>query len=190
MAGIGHNGGPSMEPGQVWRTHAWRQAQKALMPNAIPMLVLKMRMSRAAELGMDYRTYARVRQYSGQDILGLLFSSNALRIFGSGGEIPAAESRTVSAVRNARRLALVHPPAAPEIVLTANRALEDAARAPRLTDSWSEMRARVRGLIQGQRLPGSAVLVIGDAPLEAEWVAAGRAAGYLPSAEYFRHQAG
>jgi len=52
------------------------------------------------------------------------------------------------------------------------------------------MRDRVQGLIHSQRLPSSGVLVIGDAPLEADWAAAGRAAGYLPSAEYFAHQAG
>ncbi|AAV95040.1 hypothetical protein KQ247_17685 [Ruegeria pomeroyi] len=190
MAGIGHNGGPSMEHGRLWRTHAWRQAQKALMPEAIPMLVLRMRMRRAAELGMTYRTYAKVRQYSGQDILGLLFSSNALRIFGSGGEIPEAEAQIVTQVAAAARLSLVHPPATPQAVLAANRALAAADRAPHLSDSWAQMRDRVQGLIHSQRLPSSGVLVIGDAPLEADWAAAGRAAGYLPSAEYFAHQAG
>ena len=58
VSGLGHNGGPSMEPGVLWRTHAWRSAQKKLMPNTIPKLVLQMRLKRAAELGMDYKTYA------------------------------------------------------------------------------------------------------------------------------------
>lgn len=185
-AGIGHNGGPSMEPGAVLRAHQWRRAQRALMPNAIPKLVLQMRIKRAAELGMDYKTYAKVRQYSGDDITGLLFSSNALRIFAGDARMPQAEARTLEAVTGARRLVLVHRPQTPEAVLLRNPMLEGADAAPRLTESWSQMRERIEGLLRGQRLTGSRVLVIGDAPLEAEWVAAGRAAGYLGAQEYFR----
>ncbi|MDK3019455.1 hypothetical protein [Pseudodonghicola flavimaris] len=185
-AGIGHNGGPSMEPGQVLRTHQWRRAQRALMPNAIPKLVLQMRISRAAELGMDYKTYARVRQYSGDDITGLLFSSNALRIFAGDARIPVPEAEHLEQVRRARKLALVHRPQTPERVLTANPVLDAADAAPRFTDSWTQIRDRVQGLIRTERLSGARVLVIGDAPLESEWMAAGRAAAYLTAGEYFR----
>lgn len=184
-AGLGHNGGPSMEPGAVLRTHQWRRAQRALMPNAIPKLVLQMRIKRAAELGMDYKTYAKVRQYTGDDITGLLFSSNALRIYAGDARMPAPETRHLEAVRNASRLALVHRPHGPEAVLAANPVLEDAAPAPLMTEAWARTRDRLRALLQGQRLPGSGVLVIGDAPLEFEWVAAARAAGYLRAQEYF-----
>ncbi|MGD9863183.1 MAG: hypothetical protein AB7S99_08220 [Pseudodonghicola sp.] len=186
MAGIGHNDGPSMEQGKLLRTYQWRQAQRALMPNAIPKLVLQMRIKRAAELGMDYRTYAKVRQYSGQDILGLLFSSNALRIFAGDARIPAPEAGRLAAVKAARKLALVHRPNTPEAVALRNPVLDAAAAAPRFTDSWSQMRERVEGLLRGQRLPGGQVLVIGDAPLESEWATAGRAAAYLGAQEYFR----
>lgn len=185
-AGIGHNGGPSMEPGAVLRTHQWRRAQRALMPNAIPKLVLQMRIKRAAELGMDYKTYAKVRQYSGDDITGLLFSSNALRIFAGDARMPEPEARVLEAVTGARRLVLVHRPQTPEAVLLGNPMLEGGDAAPRFTDSWAQMRERIGGLLRGQSLPGSRVLVIGDAPLEGEWVAAARAAGYLGAQEYFR----
>lgn len=189
MAGIGHNGGPTMEPGHLWRTHAWRQAQKQLMPNAIPMLVVKMRLKRAAELGMDYRTYASIRQVSGQDILGLLFSSNALRLFGSGAPMPDPERHALAAVQAAQRLAMVHPPAGPAAVLLANPALDAAARAPLFTDSWSAMRARLDGFIRDRRLPGGGVVVIGETALEAQWCTAARAAAYLPADRYFRRGA-
>lgn len=185
-AGIGHNRGPSMEPGAVLRTHQWRRAQRALMPNAIPKLVLQMRIKRAAELGMDYKTYAKVRQYSGDDITGLLFSSNALRIFAGDARIPEPEAQKLGALKGARRLVLVHRPQTPGAVLQANPVLEAAEAAPRFTDSWAQMRERIEGLLRGQSLPGSRVLVIGDAPLEGEWVAAARAAGYLGAQEYFR----
>ncbi|MDE4173427.1 hypothetical protein PXK01_04620 [Phaeobacter sp. PT47_59] len=189
IAGIGHNNGPSMEAGRVWRIHAWKKAQKKLMPNTIPKLVLQMRIRRAAELGMDYKTYARVRQTSGQDITGLLFSSNALRIISYGAHMPEAERRALEMVRNSSKLALVHRPNSPEAVLAAHPVLDAAGPAPRFNESWSEMRARVQDLIKSQGLPGSSVVVIGDAPLESEWSTAARAAAYLSAAEYFRHPA-
>lgn len=186
-AGIGHNGGPTMEPGHLWRTYQWRSAQRKLMPNAIPLLVLRMRMQRAQELGMDYKTYARVRQYSGQDIMGLLFSSNALRIMAVGARMPRPQADRLAVVKSARKLALVHRPNTPGAVLQANPVLDAAEAAPRFTDSWSQMRDRLQELLRGQRLPGGQVLVIGDAPLEPEWATAARAAGYLPAQEYFGH---
>ncbi len=187
-AGIGHNNGPSMEQGRAWRVHAWRSAQKKLMPNTTPKLVLQMRIKRAAELGMDYTTYARVRQTSGQDITGLLFSSNALRIIAYGAHMPEQERRALEAVQNASKLALVHRPNIPEAVLAAHPVLNDAGAAPRFSESWSEMRARVQDVMRRQGLPGASVVVIGDAPLESEWSTAGRAAAYLTASEYFAHQ--
>lgn len=190
LAGIGHNNGPSMDAGRAWRIHAWKKAQKKLMPNTIPKLVLQMRIRRAAELGMDYKTYARVRQTSGQDITGLLFSSNALRIIAYGAHMPDAERRALEAVRNSSKLALVHRPNNPEAVLAEHPVLDAAGAAPRFNESWSEMRSKVQALIHSQGLPGASVVVIGDAPLESEWSTAARAAAYLPAAEYFGHHTG
>lgn len=184
-AGIGHNGGPSMEPGKLLRTHQWRAAQRALMPNAIPKLVLQMRLKRAAELGMDYKTYAKVRQFSGQDIVGLLFSSNALRILGYDARMPESREEKLQAVRAAQKLALVQPPMSPQAVLLRNPVLDAAGPAPRFTDTWAQARSRIEAVMRDRKLSGAQVLVIGEAPLEQEWMAAGRAAGYLPAGEYF-----
>ena len=73
-----------MDRGVTYRTYQWKRAREAMMPKAIPLMVVKMRVRRAAELGMDYATYARCRQATGHDILALLFSSNALRVIGPG----------------------------------------------------------------------------------------------------------
>ncbi|WP_146344044.1 hypothetical protein [Falsiphaeobacter marinintestinus] len=185
MSGIGHNNGPSMEPGQRLRAYQWRQAQKALMPNTIPLMIVRMRMKRATELGMDYKTYAKVRQASGQDILGLLFSSNALEIIGNGAKMPDARDLALKAVKRARKLTLVHRPNTPGAVLRENEVLDAAEAAPRFTDSWSQMRDRVSGFIRSQSLTGNQILVIGDAPLESDWMVAGRAGGYLSAQDYF-----
>ncbi|CUJ15014.1 hypothetical protein [Cognatishimia activa] len=183
--GIGHNNGPTMEPGHRWRTHQWRSAQRALMRKTIPLSIVRMRMKRAQELGMDYKTYAKVRQASGQDILALMFSSNALRIIGQGAKMPEAREAALQKVRNAKKLSLVYPPNTPKSVLAANRTIDAADFAPLFHEDWSTMRNKVAGLMQSQKLSGSAVLVIGDAPLENEWYTAGKAAGYLHASEYF-----
>lgn len=188
MAGIGHNQGPTMEPGHSWRAYQWRKAQKALMPNTIPLTIVRMRVRRAAELGMDYKAYAKVRQTSGRDILALLFSSNALRIIGQGARMPDAERRALEAVQRAGKLSLVYRPLTPGTVQQANPVLDAVGAAPRFTDSWADMRARLDGFIQGRKLASDQVLIIGDTGLEAEWTTAARAGGYLPADRYFAHQ--
>lgn len=186
---IGHNNGPSMVPGRTWRTYQWRRAQKKSMPNTIPLMVVRMRMRRATELGLNYKTYARIRQVSGQDIMGLLFSSNALRIIGDGAKMPEARNQVLDAVKSAQKLSLVHLPNHPGAVLQANPVLDATDAAPRFTDSWSQMRDHLSGFIRDRRLPGNQVLIIGDAPLEADWTTALRGAGYLQADHYFSGQA-
>ncbi|MAC77616.1 MAG: hypothetical protein CML66_06090 [Rhodobacteraceae bacterium] len=187
-AGIGHNQGPSMDRGVSYRTYQWKRAREAMMPKAIPLFVVKMRVRRAAELGMDYATYARCRQATGHDILALLFSSNALRVIGPGAAMPDAETRALEKVKAAKKLTLVHAPKDPGAVLQANPVLDATGAAPRFTDSWSQMRERVQGFIRAQALPARQVLIIGDTPMEEEWSTAAQACGYLPSAQYFAHQ--
>lgn len=184
MAGIGHNQGPTMEAGHRWRTYQWRKAQKAMMPNTVPLMIVRMRVRRAAELGMDYRTYAAVRQASGRDVLGLLFSSNALRILGGDAAMPRDRARALAAVRNAGRLALVHRPLEPGGVARANPDLDATELAPDITTSWSDMQARVAFFVNARGLSGDQVVVVGETHLEADWAPAVRAT-YLPSERYF-----
>ncbi|WP_415401888.1 hypothetical protein [Tateyamaria sp. SN3-11] len=174
-----------MDFGHRWRTHQWRRAQKEMMPNTIPLMVVRMRVRRAAELGMDYKTYATARQAAGRDILGLLFSSNALRIIGGDAAMAQDRARALAAVRNAGRLALVHRPHQPEGVQDANPMLDAAALAPDITTSWSDMRERVAGFVRERGFVGDQVVVIGDTTLEAEWAPAMRAASYLSADRYF-----
>ena len=184
-AGIGHNQGPSLERGHRWRAYQWRKAQKATMPNTIPLTLVRMRVRRAAELGMDYKTYASIRQASGRDVLGLLFSSNALRIFAGDATMPSDRGARVSGIRNADRMALVQPPLDPEVVARANSFLDTVARAPGFADTWSAMRRQVSDLVVERRLTGAEVVVVGDTALEAEWAPALRAAAYLSADRYF-----
>ena len=78
MSGIGHNKGPTREKGAGWRRVAWKKSREALLPK-LPLEVVRMRVRRARELGLDYKSYAGFRAANGRDIVAFLFSSNALR---------------------------------------------------------------------------------------------------------------
>ncbi|WP_289080432.1 hypothetical protein [uncultured Sulfitobacter sp.] len=186
IAGIGHNQGPSLERGQKWRTFQWQKAREAAMPSAIPLMVVKMRVARARELGLDYKAYAAIRQATGRDILALLFSSNALRVVRAGApHIPLREAEVLDKVQRAQKLALVHRPLRPDSVAQANPVLDHVAEAPKFTDSWSAMRDHLGQVVQGRKLVGDQVLIIGDTGLERDWATASKAAGYVEAARYF-----
>jgi hypothetical protein len=186
IAGIGHNKGPSLERGQKWRAFQWQKAREAAMPKTIPLMVVKMRVARARELGLDYKAYAAIRQATGRDILALLFSSNALKVMRADApRIPVREADILGAVENAQKLALVHLPLSAAAVHSANPVLDHVDAAPRFTASWSQMRDHLGDMVQRRKLVGDQVLIVGDTGLERDWVAAAQAAGYLEASRYF-----
>lgn len=181
---IGHNQGPTLERGHTYRSYQWRQAQRKLMPNTIPLAIVKMRLRRAAELGLDYKAYAAIRQATGRDICGFLFSSNALSILAGQSAMPKERRAKLEGLTSTQRLALVHAPLDPATVQQQNP-LEAATRAPDLRHSWSVTSDRLRDFIAERRLVGDQIVLIGDTALEEEWRTAARVAGYLPATRYF-----
>ena len=181
MTTIGHNGGPTMEKGRGWRRYAWTRARAELLPK-MPIEVVRRRVKRARELGLDHKAYAGIRAATGRDVIALLFSDNALRLLADA-RIPADRAAHLDAVRDAEHLALVHAPQDPDTVLTQNPILARVDRAPGFTASWPEIRARVLDL-KG-KLPADGVVVIGETWLERDWCEAARLAGYLPADRYF-----
>jgi hypothetical protein len=180
---IGHNGGPELDAPIAWRTHAWRQARESLLPT-LPIEVVRLRVKRAAELGLDYRTYAGVRAATGRDVIGFLFSSNALRVLRVGEALPPDRMVRLMAVGGADRTALVQPPLLP-VVVARDWPVEAAVAAPSAALSWPAMRDRVRDILRLRGLPADAVLVIGETALEREWAEAGKMAGFLTGERYF-----
>lgn len=178
---IGHNGGPSVVAGMAWRTHCWRQAREALLPT-LPIEVLRTRVRRAADLGLEYKTYASIRAQTGHDVVAFLFSSNALRVAPQRLQMPQAFSAKLEGVR-AERIGLVLGRLLPEAVLAQNPVLDRAEVAPALMARWSEAGQRLRAVLG--RVPGDRVILVGDQALEREWCAAGRLAGYLTAERYF-----
>jgi hypothetical protein len=174
---IGHNRGPAMDAGLAWRTHCWRAARQRLLPT-LPIEVIRGRVRRAQELGLDYKTYASVRAATGHDVVAFLFSSNALRARPA---LPQDREEKLRTLVDCGRIALVTPPLTPDMLLSP---VIDAAH---VAPGWlSSYRATARDLRVALRsMPGDRVVLIGDHTLEQSWCAAGRLAGYVPASRYF-----
>ena len=181
MAGLGHNHGPTMEKGGAWQRFAWKKARAELLPK-MPIEVVRRRVRRARELGIDYKSYAGIRAATGRDIIALLFSSNALRLMKDAGIAPDRIVQ-LEAVTSAELLAFVHVPFNAKLVVARNDVLVRAERAPTIANNWRETRAKVLAL-KGA-LPADGVVVVGETALEADWSEAGRLAGFLPADQYF-----
>ena len=180
---IGHNGGPSVETGHSWRRHAWGAARTALLPT-LPIEVVRMRVRRARELGLDYKTYSSVRAASGHDVVAFLFSSNALRVAAQSLILPEDRAQKLAALHHVTRIALATAPLQPTSLLQANPdTLDEAHPAPFALARFRDIAASLRETL-GTR-PGDRVILIGDHSLERDWVAAARLAAWLPADRFF-----
>lgn len=56
LPGIGHNGGPPLDPDASWRSWIWRKAHKKAWKTPPREIALR-RLARAEELGMTYKEY-------------------------------------------------------------------------------------------------------------------------------------
>jgi len=59
VPGIGHNGGPPLDPGADWRRFCWKKAH-SLAWKTPPREIALARLARAQALGMTYRDYTAV----------------------------------------------------------------------------------------------------------------------------------
>jgi hypothetical protein len=183
MGDLGHNGGPSLEGGVSWRRHCWTAARERLLPT-LPIEVVRLRVRRAKELGLEYKTYASVRAATGHDVVAFLFSSNALRVSLMRPAIPGDRVEKLAAVIDAGRIALAVRPLSASAVMVANGGvLEGAHEAPLALARFGEVREVLRAAMG--RVPADQVVLVGDMALERDWCAAGRLAGYVSAERYF-----
>ncbi|PYE85926.1 hypothetical protein [Pseudoroseicyclus aestuarii] len=181
MAGIGHNRGPELGS-TAWRRHAWGRARRDLLPS-LPIEVVRLRVARAQALGLDYRTYASVRAATGHDVVGFLFSTNALQMLRRGEAPPEARAARLAQLA-ADRTALAQPPLDPAQVLGL-APLDAAHSAPSFGLGWAAMRDHLAGVIRSRGVPANRLLVVGETAAERDWSEAARTAGYLSGARYF-----
>jgi hypothetical protein len=181
-AGIGHNNGPTMESGHGWRRHAWTRARAELLPT-LPIEVVRLRVKRAAAIGLDYRAYASFRAASGHDVVALLFSTNALRLLPPVPALPEDRRARLAAVAGAARAALARAPLTPDRVLAlAGDVIDRADPAPRPFAAWGEVRRTLHAALS---CPADRVLMVGDTAEERGWAEAARLGGYLEAGRYF-----
>ncbi|WP_394178098.1 hypothetical protein [Yoonia maritima] len=188
MAGIGHNSGRVDEPGHSWRKHVWTKARKKLMPT-LPIEVVRLRVRRAEQLGLPYKTYAGIRASTGHDLIGFLFSSNALHVLRDGQAMPAAQVAKLDSLISTHRVGLAHTPVTPTH-LSSLAQIDRAHSAPRFAGSWADMRDHMKAVIQSEQVPADRFVLIGDTGFEREWSEAAQLAGYLPADIYFEGQVG
>ncbi|MBL4812962.1 MAG: hypothetical protein JKX69_11550 [Rhodobacteraceae bacterium] len=181
-AGIGHNFGPSMEPGQSWRRFAWRKARAELLPT-LPLEVVRRRVARAKQLGLPYKTYAGIRASTGRDLVGFLFSTNALRVH-KAMLLPADRAARLAAIAEADRVALTRPPLLPALVAELGE-VDAAYDGPIPLANWPQMQAQLRAVMADRGLPADGCIIIGETTEERLWSEAGRMAGFLSADQFF-----
>jgi len=190
---FGHNNGPNMASGVQFRKLCWSKARAQLLPK-LPIEVIRRRVKRAAELGLDYKSYASIRASSGHDVVAFLFSSNALRLLETSGTLPADRVEKLTALQRTARLVAVNAPLTPDavIAMAANSGvdLDAVIRAPDLSHTWGQTRRLLMQALDPAKIPADTVVAIGDTALERDWCAAGRLAGYVSAQTYFGTQQG
>lgn len=186
MTGLGHNGGPSMEPGFGFRKHAWGKARKSLM-KTLPLEIVRVRVARAKRLGLEYKTYASIRATTGHDIVAFLFSGNALGL--TRGKVvlsPPCATRLLALDGAADRVAAIYAPESPDAILASNPGMVSGAfQAPGFADSWSDMRKTIASAVRAQGLPADGVVLVPATAVEREWCGAGKLAGMIPAEAFF-----
>ena len=187
LPGIGHNQGPSLDGGSGFRRYAWKKARKELLPR-LPLEVLKRRIRRAQELGLAYPAYASILLGTGRDIVGFLFTCDALGILLSRSmELPETVAQKLKHLERVdTMLAVEHDRsnALPDL-LQCEIAFASATHLPQPDASPDAGRQAIRAALDPLRLPGDAVVMIGIKEHERGWADAAKLARFIPGETYF-----
>ena len=188
LAGIGHNEGPPMDAGQSWRAFAWKKARKQLIPR-LPLEIVKRRVLRAQQLGLDYPQYASILLGTGRDIVGFLFTCDALGMrLTRSVELPDNIEQKLSGLLGCERLLMTEddPVTLAKALATETRIqFGHIAGAPARDCSWREGRDAVRTALDPLKLPSDGVVMVGTRAQERSWADAAKLAKFLPSEAYF-----
>ena len=190
---IGHNGGPPLDPGRRWRAVAWGKARAELVKH-LPIEIVRRRVARARDLGLAYPAYAAILMGTGRDIIGFLFTAEAIGLrLEREARVAEAAERKLRAIGPTPRL-LLGPPVAPATLrdsLSA-RGLDFAAvsPAPRPDAPDPEGRRAIRAILDPLRLPGDAIVMVGARADERRWAEAARLARFMAAPAYFAPQTG
>ncbi|QHQ33753.1 hypothetical protein [Algicella marina] len=188
MTGIGHNKGPSLEPGAGWRRYAWKRARQSLMKEAVPLEIVRLRMRRAKELGLAYPQYASILRGTGRDVTAFLFTCDGLGLrLRRRLEMPQPVRDKLGGLIRTDLLALAPEGEVPEefrAELEDVSGLRFAAAGVAAPTGWRASAEAVRSVLGPLKLAGDAVVLIGENEA-AGLVVAGKLAGHLQREAYF-----
>jgi hypothetical protein len=148
----------------------------------LPIEVVRLRVKRAAELGLPYKTYAGIRASTGHDLIGFMFSTNALRVLQAGQSVPEPIRSRIDALKDCAGVGLLHAGIAAQQIVPP---LQAAHRAPPPLASWARTRDHLKSIVRQIGKPADRFVLVGDTPLEREWAEIVQAAGYLSHTQYF-----
>ncbi len=195
LPGIGHNAGPPLDPGRSWRAQCWRRARAALLPR-LPVEVVRRRVARARELGLAYPDYAAILLGAGRDIVGFLFTCEAIGLRLRRGEVaalPEARAAKLRAIGGAELVLMAGPGAAEP----ADRLARRLAAGPRIVFAGAGAlppedaplragEAAIRAALAPLGLAPRATVMVGTRAAERGWAEAARTARFVSSEAYFR----
>ncbi|MBY8976088.1 hypothetical protein KHP62_09745 [Rhodobacteraceae bacterium NNCM2] len=187
--GIGHNKGPSLQEGGGFRRYAWKKARAELVPK-LPLEVVRRRVARARELGLEYPQYASILLGTGRDIVAFLFTSEAIGLRVGRGDLSEAARQKLAAITRCDRLLMTPSDADAGVIgrLLAERqhvVFAQVGNAPQLDASLRDGRSAVRAILDPMKLAGDQVVMIGTEVREREWADAARLARFLPAERFF-----
>lgn len=188
---IGHNKGPSLEPGAGWWTYCWKRSRNALVKKTMPLEVIRMRVRRAEQLGLAYPQYASVLLGSGRDIVGFLFTCDAMGLrLQRRLEMPDNVRTKLSGLVRCDRYAFAPSGENPDLFRAelnevSGMRFATAGTPPRDNASWREARQAISDVLAPMKVPGNAVVLVGTKRDEESWVAAAQMAKFIPATEYF-----
>lgn len=190
LAGIGHNQGPPIESAISWRRHAWARARRELLPR-LPLEVVRRRVRRAAELGLEYPQYASILMGTGRDIVGFLFTCDALGLrLERAVRVPDGVRAKLGRISGCDQLFAAEAPVDPAPIAAAlardqGLVFARAVALPEPAAPWAAGRAAIRAALAPLKMPSDAVVMIGSAPHQRGWADAARLAKFVPAEQFF-----
>ena len=190
LPGIGHNAGPPLDPNKTWRTHCWTTARKALLPR-LPLEVVRRRVRRAKELGLEYPAYASILLGTGRDVVAFLFTADALHLKLEATEaLPTVIADKLTRISGCERMLAAdadRDPArlAAQLQIAHGIPVAGTASLPPGDASWHAGRKAIREALAPLKLPSDTVVMIGTRTQERTWADAATLAAFMPAERYF-----
>lgn len=190
LPGIGHNQGPPLDGAQSFRRFAWKKARAELMPR-LPLEVLRRRVARAKALGLAYPAYASILMGTGRDIVGFLFTCDAIGLrLSRTVALPDHVRAKLAGLESCEKLLMSKADEDPlalarRLAAETRIAFANATRPPSDAATPVEVRKTFREVLEPLKLASDTIVMIGTRARERDWADAANLARFLPAERYF-----